>query len=124
MDAVGLVDTIEDVHERSFDVFLDALYVAMLEPERLSEALRGFAGLFRAEDAAICLAKSAGQRAEAQLVLSTSGHGKNGDSAKSLAITVKQQLLSALDRSGRALPAEVTRGQVVAGAKAGHVNYL
>src|SRR4051812_46664954 len=111
-DAVALVDHVDEAPERGFDVFLDALYVAMLEPERLKQALRAFAALFHAEDAAICLAKGPTLRSEGQLLLSTTGTGKVGETAKSLALGVKEQLLTALDNHGRLLPAEVTRGQI------------
>ena len=124
VDAVAMVDVAEESSERSFDVFLDALYVAMLEPERLRQALRSFAALFRAEDAAICVAKSGTSRGEGQLLLSANSSGKMGESAKSLAIAVKEQLVLALDSHGRSLPAEVTRGQIASSPKHAGVHYL
>jgi DNA-binding CsgD family transcriptional regulator len=122
VDAVAMVDAVDEVPERGFDVFLDALYVAMLEPDRLKQALRSFASLFRAEDAAVCVARGGAARNEALLLLSAAA--KVGESAKSLAFGVKEQLLAALDNHRRSLPAEVTRGQIASGPKPGPVCYL
>jgi DNA-binding CsgD family transcriptional regulator len=124
VEAVAMVDAGDEAPERGFDVFLDALYVAMLEPDRLKQALRSFASLFRAEDTAVCVARGGAGRNDGQLLLSASGAGKIGDSAKSLAAGVREQLLTALDNHGRSLPAEVTRGQIASGPKSGTVYYL
>lgn len=122
--AVSAVETVEDSHERGFGGFLDALYVAMLEPERLKQALRSFASLFRAEDAAIFMTGNGASRAEGNLVLSISAAGNGSEPARLLAPAVKQQLLASFDRGGRSLPSEVTRGQLTAGAKFGPIHYM
>lgn len=121
VDAVvdpAVVDAFDETPDRSFDTFLDALYAAMLEPERLKQALRGFAALFHADDATICMSKGAGGRSDVQLLLSA---GKTGETLNSLA---KEQIARALESHGRLLPAEVVRGQILATPKSAPIHYL